>query len=98
MDFGNLRPSMDKLISLLKRIEHNTETKEFSTSAGTGNIPAGFKSVSITNNHATDDVTITLSDASTYVLKVGETFTDVAKGKLPAYTIAGGSHKWHGIK
>jgi hypothetical protein len=74
------------------------------TSAGTTSpIPAGFKSVSLvkTSSNA-DSVTITLSDASTYVMtEQGEVFTDGATdgALLPAYTISGtGTYKWHGIK
>lgn len=73
------------------------------TSAGTGNVPAGFKSVAIVKTSTSADSTIiTLSDGSTYTMtEQGEVFSDAALDgqTLPAYTITGaGTIKWHGIK
>lgn len=73
------------------------------TSAGTGSIPAGFKSISLvkTSSNA-DTVIITLSDTSTFTMtELGEVFGDSSTdgNLLPAYTISGvGTFKWHGVK
>jgi hypothetical protein len=109
MQFGDIRGTLQTIIDLLRRVDRNTHCTSCGgdaaiTSAGTGSsIPAGFKSIAIikTSSNA-DTVTITLSDATTYVLtELGEVFADAASsgGVLPAYTIAGpGTWKWHGIK
>lgn len=73
------------------------------TSAGTGTIPAGFKSISIVKTSTNiDSVTITLSDSSVYTMtEQGEVFVDAASegNTLPTYIIAGaGIIKWHGVK
>lgn len=105
--FGDLRGPLDKLIALNKRqvdLLACATCQENVTSAGTGNIPEGFKSIAIVKTSGNDTVTITLSDGSTYNLTVlGESFEDAAtpNGSLPSYTIAsgdGGTWKWHGIK
>jgi hypothetical protein len=73
------------------------------TSAGTGSIPAGFKSISIikTSTNA-DSVTLTLLDGTVYTMtELGEGFSDSASAGslLPPYTKGGaGTIKWHGIK
>jgi hypothetical protein len=70
-----------------------------SITGGTGNIPYGFNSVSITAT--TVPATITFADATTYTLStVGETLPISAAegGRLPAFTISAGAVKWIGIK
>lgn len=89
-----------ELANFLKMQTGNCE--ESTTAAGNENIPAGMKSVAIVKTSASDTVTITLSDGSTYIMtEKGEMFSDSADlgRKLPAYTITGpGTIKWHGIK
>lgn len=108
MNFGDIRGTLDKMISLLKQIAIHTNDSgccAANTSAGTNTpIPAGFSSVAIVQTTTTGGVAITMSDSSVFSLEVqGETFVDAAgPGKsLPAYPIAatgGGQWKWHGIK
>jgi hypothetical protein len=107
--FFEFRGPLDTIIGLLKKIEKHLcclvsgggggETLE--PSAGTGSIPAGFRSIAIVRTSSADDVTITLADATTYIMTAeGEVFEDgIESGLLPAYTITGpGTWKWHGIK
>ena len=108
MNFGDLRPVLDKIITLLKRIDASiscaTCEDNITTADVDDDVPAGLKSVAIIKTSEPGTVTITLSDGSTYDLTVlGESFADAAtpNGKLPVYTIAsgdGGTWKWHGIK
>jgi hypothetical protein len=111
-NFGDFRGSYDKMISLLKQIARslqciaceNTGTLTAQTSsAGTGDIDAGFKSIAIVKTNDTGTVTITLSDSSVYTLtEEGEGFSDASSPgfSLPAYDISsadGGTWKWHGL-
>lgn len=71
-----------------------------STSAGTGNIPAGFSSMSIVLLSGSIDVD--MSDGSVYPMTtIGESLVQASTtgGSLPAYTITGtGTWKWVGVK
>jgi len=108
MNFGHLRPSIDKLISLLTKVERHTRCAScggataITTAGASTSVPAGLRSVAIVKTSSSDTVTITLSDSTTYVMtEQGEVFIQSASGSgaLPAYTIAGpGTWKWHGIK
>lgn len=101
---GELKPFFGEIARLLRTLVNNTcaASAPAITTAGTGSIPAGLRSVAIvkTSSNA-DSVTITLSDGSTYTMtEQGEVFGDnaVVGGVLPAYTISGaGTIKWHGI-
>jgi hypothetical protein len=104
MEFGDLRPLLERIIADIQGIRRNTNNAGCcvadTSASGSTSIPAGFGSVSIVLLSGT--ATITLSDGSTYPLTTtGEVFTDVAPNgdSLPAYTITGsGTWKWHGIK
>lgn len=103
VQFGDLNPVLNKIITELKAIARNTSISgccTATTSAGSNtSVPAGFSSVSIVDLSGT--VTITMSDGSTYQLtSTGETLVQVASGNksLPAYTISGGTWKWVAIK
>lgn len=106
MEFGDLRPKLDIIITDLKRISRNTggDCCAATTSAGLNiNVPSGFKSVAIVQTGTDGDgvVDIMLSDGSIFEMStLGETFVDVApEGKfLPAYTITGSAFRWHAIK
>lgn len=108
MNFGDIRGPLDKMIQLLKEIGRNTSQSACctaTTSAGTGDIPAGFKTVSIMKTDAgAGVVNITLSDGSVFPLTIqGEVFVDASSDKfvLPSYTISstlGATWIWHGIK
>lgn len=106
-NFGDFRPTLKYITDLLNRIDRNTGCVTCTnniTTAGTGSIPAGLKSVSIVKTSSGGTVTITLSDGSTYALTVqGEGISDAAtpNSKLPAYAIVTGdaaTWKWHGLK
>lgn len=100
-NFGDFKPILGEIARYL-RIISNAQCGTPSTaitSAGTGNIPAGYNSISITA--ITVPVTLTLSDGSTYTFAaVGETIVQAAAqgGTLPAYTLSGGTWKWIGVK
>lgn len=105
--FGDLRNPLDKLIALQKetnRLLGCSTCRTNTTSAGVNvDVPAGFKSVTITKTNGTGTVVITLSDNSTYTLTAnGESFTDTLNnGVLPLYDVAtsdGATWKWHGVK
>lgn len=109
MNFGDLKPVLDKIISLLTKVERHTGCASCGgdtpvTLAGVdASIPAGLKSVAIVKTSpSSDTVTITLSDASTYIMtENNEVFTDSSGGgaSLPEYVIVGpGTWKWHGIQ
>ena len=108
MNFGDIRGSLDHMITLLKRIATFTNPSECcaaTTSAGTNtSVPAGFSSVSIVQTSASGTVNITMSDGTVFALQVqGEALVQSAgTGKfLPAYAIAGvggGTWKWAAIK
>ena len=108
MNFGDIRGSLDKMIQLLKGIDRNTNQSSCciaTTSAGTGSIPEGFKTVSIMKNDTgIGVVNITLSDGSVFPLTAqGEVFVDASSDKfvLPAYNISStlsATWVWHGIK
>jgi hypothetical protein len=94
--------ALEEILCILKDMNSKCPVKVI-TSAGTGNVPAGFKSVAIVKTSPdTDTVTVTLSDGTTYIMtEKGETITDAADEgtKLPAYGFSGaGTVKWHGIK
>lgn len=95
-----LRILTDKICCLIG--DGATPVTQTTVSGVNTSVPAGLKSVSITKTDATGTaVNITLSDGSVFPLTVQyETFVDAASlgGNLPAYTISGGTWKWHGIK
>ena len=103
---GDLKPYFGEISRLLRSIANalcrQITPIQQTTSAGTGSIPAGFKSVAIakTSSNA-DTVTLTLSDGSVYTMtELGEIFVDSASVSsfLPAYTKGGaGTIKWHGV-
>ena len=99
--FGEFKPILGEIARYL-RIISNAQCGTPSTaitSAGTGNIPAGFSSVTITATTA--PATITFANGTTYSLTtVGESIPISATvgGTLPAFTISGGAVKWIGIK
>jgi len=101
MAFGDYKPYLGE-IARNTRITANALCGTPSTaitSAGTGNIPAGYKSISIVA--VTVPITMTLSDGSTYTFTtVGETVVQASAegGSLPAYTLSGGTWKWIGVK
>lgn len=108
MVFGDIRGTLDKMISLLKQISAHTSGGPCcvaTTSAGVGtSVPAGFKSISIakTSDNGTP-VNITMSDGSIYALSSQfEVLVNSAPGAgvLPAYPIVSTSDtwKWQGIK
>lgn len=107
-NFGDFRPILEAILTLLKRIDRNTGCATCETNVtsagGAVSIPAGFKSIAVIKTSSGGTATITLSDGSTYPLtELGESFADAAtpNGTLPAYTIAtgdGATWKWHGIK
>lgn len=99
-----VQSALSGILTKLKEISNNTRSSACctaTTSAGTGDIPAGFASVSIAQT-GTGDVAITMSDATVYTMTAeGEVFVQSAPTNktLPAYTIAGSSTwKWVGIK
>jgi len=107
MQFGDIRDTLNKMISLLKGIERHTRCETCSatvtTSAGANSsIPAGFRSVRVTQTSSTGTVAITMSDATTYTLNAqNEVFEIPIGGVLPAITItagSGGTWKWVAIK
>ena len=104
-----VRQLTDKICCLVDAINNGngegTVPNIQTTSAGTNsNVPAGFRSISIARTSSNGgNVTITLSDGSTYLLGIQyEVFVDAASvgDVLPAYAIvgAGETWKWHGIK
>lgn len=101
MAYGEFKPVLGEIARSLRLIA-NAQCGTASpaiTSAGTGNVPAGFNSVSITA--LTVPVTLTLSDSSTYTFTVvGETIVQSAAegGSLPAYALSGGTWKWIAVK
>jgi hypothetical protein len=103
MVFGEIKPSLNEIAHLL-RVLVKTQCSAVSpspaiTSGGTGNIPSGYKSVSIVAT--TVPVTVTFSDGSTYTFTIiGESIEHAASegGVLPAYTFSGGTIKWTGVK
>jgi hypothetical protein len=101
MAFGDFKPYLNEIARSLRLISSAQcgAKSPSTTSAGTGNVPAGYNSVSITAT--TVPVTLTLSDASTYTFTlIGETIAQAAAegGTLPAYTLSGGTWKWIGVK
>lgn len=99
--YGELKPVLMEQARYLRLISNalcGTPSTAI-TSAGTGNIPAGFSSISITATTA--PATLTFSDGSTYTFDtVGETISQSASegGKLPAYTLTAGAVKWISVK
>lgn len=102
MNFGDLNPVLGRIITLLKEIARYTNPAACScvatTSAGAGNVAAGFKDVTFVQ--VSGSPIITFPDASTYTLAAGEHLRIVAPAqtKLGAFTIAGGTHQWVGVK
>lgn len=103
MDFFQIKGHLEAILKYLKAIDRNTLCSacvgtNLST-AGTGDIPAGLNSFTITKTSSdSDTVTITLPDGSIYILNnPGETFSESSAKELPAYNIAGpGTWKWYG--
>lgn len=108
MNYGDLRPSLDFVITLLKQIERHTGCAScggatVGTTAGEGDVPAGLRSFSLVKTSEAGIVVITMSDATTYTLtEQGEVFIEAASpgGILPDYTVEtsdGATWKWHGV-
>lgn len=105
---GDLRPFFGEFAHLLRSIKEtlcksNSSTTQIVTAGTTGPIPAGFRSITITQTSANPNtVTITLPNATIYTLtELGQSFTNTASGNntLPAYIIGGtGTFKWYAIK
>jgi hypothetical protein len=103
MNWGDFRDPFNHAITLLKQIANHTNQSGCCTAVTSSgintSIPAGFASIAITAESG--GVNITLSDGTVFPLSVlGEVFVDAAGANksLPAYTISGGTWKWHGIK
>jgi hypothetical protein len=105
MEFGDLRPKLDHLISLLKEIGRNTNDNSCcvaSTSAGVNiNVPAGFASASVALTSGS--INVTMSDGSIYPMTtVGEVLVQAALQNevLPSIIIISGpgTWKWSAIK
>jgi len=97
MEYGDVAPLIKEAISYLRRIDISVDPNDCCVSivsGGTGNIPAGFKSITI---NGTD--VVTFADGSTFTLLMGIPFTLTApSGKsLPAFTLSD-SGTWYGIK
>jgi hypothetical protein len=101
MAFGDYKPYLGE-IARNTRITANAlcgATSPAILSAGTGNIPVGFNSITITATTA--PATLTFEDGTTYTLStVGESLSLSASegGKLPAFTVTAGAVKWIGTK
>jgi hypothetical protein len=99
--FGEFRPILGEMARYL-RIISNAQCgtpSQITLTGGTGNIPAGFNSISIVAT--TVPATLTYADGSTYTLSVvGESIKLSASegGTLPAITVTAGAIKWTGIK
>jgi hypothetical protein len=106
MEYGDFRPKADHFITLLKEIARNTNNNACctaTTSAGTGtSVPAGFRSVTITQSGA-GTVVITMTDGSVYTLSAaGQQYivTSPIFQSLPAFAISstgGASWQWSAI-
>lgn len=106
MESGDFKPVMGTVIQHLKQIERNTNNNACctaSTSAGTDtSVPAGFRSVTITQTVA-GMVVITMSDGTTYTLSgVGQSLPITAPvfQSLPAFPVSasgGGAWQWIGL-
>jgi hypothetical protein len=100
--FGEFKPILGEIARYLRIISNaqcGTATSTTITSAGTGDVPAGFDSISIIATTA--PTVVTLSDGSTYTFDVvGEIIAQAASNgeKLPAYTLTSGTIKWIGTK
>lgn len=97
MEYGDIAPLIKDAISYLKGIEKFVDPNACcvsTVSGGTGNVPAGFKSVTI---NGTD--VITFPDGSTFTLISGVPFTLTAPSgqSLPALTLSD-SGTWYAIK
>ncbi len=110
MESQKLQDVIYQCFKLLTKIDTNIQCEKCKTlapavtTAGTGDIPAGMKSFSIIKTSSAGTVTITMSDATTYVLtELGESFIESANegASLPDYAVVGaggGTFKWHGIQ
>ena len=108
MQFGDIRGSLNEIITRLKQISIHTNNSaccQATTSAGVDtSIPAGFSSISIVQTSASGTVNITMSDGTIFALQTqGEVLVQSAGDNkfLPAYPIAGvggGTWKWVGVK
>lgn len=105
MQFGDLKPVLGEIIRLLKSVDRHTDNNACcvaDTSAGTGDVPAGFRDLTITQT-ASGTVVITMSDGTIYTLSaVGQSYVAQAPifKNLPAYTIiatAGATWQWNGL-
>lgn len=86
MNYGDIRGSLDKMISLLKSIDRRllcqicgsdlAPIAATQAAANPATIPTGYNTLTVTKTNATGTVTITFPNASTYVLSAdGESFT-----------------------
>jgi hypothetical protein len=106
MQFGDIRGSLNEIITRLKQISIHTNTSaccEATTSSGVGSsIPKGFSSLSIVQTSSSGTVDITMSDGTVFSLQTqGEALVQAAGDNkyLPAYAISGsGTWKWAAIK
>jgi len=99
--YGELKPVLTEQARYLRLIANAQcgSKSPATTSAGTGNIPAGYNSISIVAT--TVPATVTFSDGSTFTFDViGESIVQTAAegGTLPAYTLTAGAVKWIGTK
>jgi hypothetical protein len=101
--FSEFKPALSEIARYLRMIATKPGCIPTTTAGTAGTIPEGFQTVTIVKTSAnTDTTTITMKDGTTYPLtEKGEVFTDtttIEGGRLPKYTIAGGTFKWHGTK
>lgn len=100
--FGEFKPVLGEIARSLRILVNSTCGSTISTattSTGTGDIPAGFKSISIVATSAPTEVTF--SDGSVYTFdSIGEIVAQASESNqvLPAYTLTSGTIKWIGTK
>ena len=95
MQFGDLRPVLDFIITQNKKIEYNTshsENKPTGLLSGVDAVhvvAAGYSKLVVTKTNSSGTVVVTFPDTSTYTLTAtGEVFT-IEGHFLGAYTITG---------
>lgn len=99
--FGEFKPILGEIARYLRIISNaqcGTPSQAAAT-GGTGDVPAGFNTISIAATTA--PATITFINGTTYTLDtVGETikFSAAEGGTLQAFDITAGAVKWIGIK
>lgn len=105
MQYGDIRDDLHSILQYLKNIDRNT--KDFCCDripgAGTGtSVPAGYKSIQITQTSASGTVVITMPDSSTYTLAgQNQSINLPFGGPLPAITVSssnGATWSWVGLK